>query len=323
MNPKLTKLVETVVSETLNEIRNTVSADVNEILLGYFLLPGQGWGRFHDGAIVKAHLDDRGSEMTQEDWDDQMGRAEAMADAVLDWAETNGFEGGPVKAWWTARPGILSKAVGYPVDSKTNPTDTLIQFADGQFLGLSAKSTKRGGDIAFKNPGVGTIGKALSIPFKEVYEMMMIDAIEKYNLPIKARERKAFIRADAKIKEETEAIGFKILENLRNKLLERLEGLSDEELKQHLLEHWLDAGALEPRYIKVTGHGRNGKYHATIMDPVNNPKVRALANGNLEVMPLGNTAIGVKANDQKILKMRFKWESQKLASSIKLSGDPW
>ena len=38
---------------------------------------------------------------------------------------------------------------------------------------------------------------------------------------------------------------------------------------------------------------------------------------------VGNESIGVKAGNKKILKMRFKYESEKLASSMKMSGDPW
>ena len=38
---------------------------------------------------------------------------------------------------------------------KKNPTDVLVEFTKGGFLGLSAKSTSGKGDIGFKNPGVG------------------------------------------------------------------------------------------------------------------------------------------------------------------------
>ena len=38
---------------------------------------------------------------------------------------------------------------------------------------------------------------------------------------------------------------------------------------------------------------------------------------------VGNDSVGVKAGSKKILKMRCKFESEKLASSLKMSGDPW
>ena len=42
-----------------------------------------------------------------------------------------------------------------------------------------------------------------------------------------------------------------------------------------------------------------------------------------QVEEVGNDSVGVKAGSKKILKMRFKFESEKLASSLKMSGDPW
>lgn len=324
--PDIDTVVRALVSKELKTIleqANTIAADVNEILLGYYLLPGSGWGGFANGKQIKAHLDDRGANLDEKEWEDQIGRAEAMASAVLDWASANGYQGSPVKAWWTARPGVLSAAVGYDVDSRKNPTDTLIQFSDGQFLGLSAKSTKSSGDIGFKNPGIGTIARALDVSFVEIYEKKVSTAIKKFGLPANLKERKAFIRANPKIKEKTEILGIQLLQELRNALLEKLITIDHKRLKQHILENWLDAGVLEPRYIKVTGHGKNGNYSASVVDPISNPKLKALSSKNIEVVPVGTTSIGIIANKEKIMKMRFKYESEKLASSIKLSGDPW
>ena len=38
---------------------------------------------------------------------------------------------------------------------------------------------------------------------------------------------------------------------------------------------------------------------------------------------VGNESIGVMANNKKVFKMRFKFESEKLASSLKMSGESW
>lgn len=322
MDPKIKKLIKSLVVETLNESRNTIGADVNEILLGYYLLPGQGWNSFINGEQAIEKLGDRGSEMTQEQWDDQQGRAEAMADATLDWATSNGYNGSVVRAWWTARPGDLSKAYGEDVDSRKNPTDTLIQFSDGQFLGVSAKSAKSG-NIGFKNPGIGTIVHELNLPLVQVYEKLMVKIIRKYNLPRNLKSRKTFIRDNPEIQKEIQQLGEKILTLLRDELLKKLQSMPDEDLKQHLVKSWLDAGGVSPRYIQVTGRGIDGAYNATVMDPITNPKIAALDSGNLEVIPVGTNSIGIKANNYRILKMRWKYKSEKLASSIKLSGSSW
>ena len=41
------------------------------------------------------------------------------------------------------------------------------------------------------------------------------------------------------------------------------------------------------------------------------------------VEEVGIASIGIKAGEKRIMKMRFKYESQKMASSLKMSGDPW
>ena len=118
----------------------TLKADVNEILLGYHIL-GSTWIGFQKESEVKNQLSIRHSEIGDTDYNIQEERAKVMATKSLDWARANNYGNRVVKAWWTARPGILSEAVGYEVDSSKNPTDTLVQFETDKFLGISAKST--------------------------------------------------------------------------------------------------------------------------------------------------------------------------------------
>jgi hypothetical protein len=85
----------------------------------------------------------------------------------------------------------------------------------------------------------------------------------------------------------------------------------------------MDAEVLRPPYIKVTGQGNKPPYKASVMDPVKNEKLEALGKYPIMLEKVGNESIGVKAGDKKIMKIRFKFESEKMASSVKLSGDPW
>jgi hypothetical protein len=80
---------------------------------------------------------------------------------------------------------------------------------------------------------------------------------------------------------------------------------------------------LYPPYIKVTGMGSKPPYTAAAMDPLNNEKLKALRSKEIVLSKIGNESIGVKAGNKQIMKMRFKFESEKLASSLKMSGDPW
>lgn len=309
---------------TLKEAQNTLGADINEILLGYYL-GGGSWAAYGSQAKeVQAQVDARKAAISPEEYKDQAGRAKAMATMSLAWAAANGYSGKVARVWWTARPGVLSAAFGKPVDSSKNPTDILAQFSDGKFLGFSAKSTKGKGDIGFKNPGAGTIGSALGVDFGQYFKNITAKAIKDMNLPLDQKARKEYIRKNPKIQAKTVAIGVGILTSLRDALLKSLQALPQKALKDHLLNNWLDAGAVEPRYIKVTGHGSGGNsFSASLTDPLKNPKLQALTASKITVVAVGSDSVGAMAGDKRLLKMRFKYESEKLASSVKLSGDPW
>jgi hypothetical protein len=306
----------------LIESKNTLGADINEILVGYYCL-GETWKGYENVSYVKQQLEKRKQQVEITEYKDQDGRAKLMAKEIIKWAVQHiGATNVVKKAWWTARPGELSKAVGFEVDSRKNPTDTLIQFSNGKFLGISAKSTKSKGDIGFKNPGIGTIEKAYRIDLSKIKSNIEDKTVIELELPKSLSERKKYIRENPHVQVKTTEAGNSILEALRNEFLKTLVSLDQEKSKSLLLSQWMDADISNPPYIKVTGHGKNGNYSVTILDPVNNPKVESL-NNTISYEPLGRDSIGVTAGGKKIMKMRFKYESEKLASSIKLSGDPW
>ena len=102
----------------------------------------------------------------------------------------------------------------------------------------------------------------------------------------------------------------------------------------------MDAGDLYPVYVKVTGRGTAAKgYNASASDPNKNEQFKALmAADSFRFHTTNTTSKRVKNNDweatigveavaagkaTRILKMRFKFESEKLASSLKMSGDPY
>ena len=78
-----------------------------------------------------------------------------------------------------------------------------------------------------------------------------------------------------------------------------------------------------PPYIKVTGHGSKAPYTASILDPLKNSKMTYLANNPIILSKVGNDSVGVEAGGKRIMKMRVKYESQAMASSVKFSRDPW
>jgi hypothetical protein len=301
--------------------QNTILSDINEIQTGYFLAEG----KWYDEEARK-QFNARAKQATAEQVADAIGKAEVMAEEFLKWAKANGYSGKIKNVWWTARPGSMAAAVGKPVDQKKNPTDILVKFNKGPhegFLGLSAKATKTKGDIGFKNPGVGTVDRSLNLKLADEYKKTLEDTIKKFKLPQSTSDRKAYIRKNTGVKAKTEEIGSKLLSKLRDILLARMLKMKQPELIKYLLQDWMDAEALFPPYIKVTGQGNRPPYTATVMDPTENEKLNALQKYKVTLEKIGNESIGVKAGTKKIMKIRFKFESEKMASSMKLSGDPW
>ena len=296
---------------------NTLGSDVNEILLGYYC-GGGNWSIFGDqeSEVTKA-LEARKSQINPENYKDQDGRAKVQAEESLKWASSNGFDGKVNRVWWTARPGILSKAVDTEVDSRKNPTDILLKFSSDAFLGLSAKSTKGAGDIGFKNPGIGRLGKDLGVDLtgatKEIYGKMLKSLEWGDSTSIKGR--KQYLKNIASGRKMTAV----------PELSEYYEG--GKQVLSHFLDEWIDAKDRYPYYIKVTGRGTDGNYSATVVDAINNETVKNISSEPIELEKVGTNSIGVWAGEGgdsvKLFKIRFKWESAPLASSIKLSGDPY
>lgn len=300
---------------------NTILSDINEIQTGYFL-NGKKW--FDNEA--KAQFNQRVKQATAEEVADAIGKAEVMAREFKVWAKANGYSGTVKQVWWTARPGSMKAAVGYEVDQKKNPTDILVKFTSGPcdgFLGLSAKATKGKGDIGFKNPGIGTIDRALNLKLGAMYKEALDVVIKKYKLPESATARKAYIRANPGIKKKTEQIGTELLAELQKQLILKMMTMKQATLYKYLLNDWMDADVVKPPYVKVTGQGNKEPYKAVVMDPTENEKLSALGKYPISLQKVGNESIGVMAGDKKIMKIRFKFESEKMASSIKLSGEPW
>lgn len=302
---------------------NTVLSDINELHCA-FVLANRNWGKL--GSDAKAQYNQRIAQALPEEVADAIGKAEAMVVEFIKWAKANKYNGNVANVWWTARPNSMSQAVGQPVDQTKNPTDVLVKFTSGPangFLGLSAKATKTKGDIGFKNPGIGTVDKSLKMGLAAEYQNQLSQTIAMFSLPESAQARKQYIRANSGIKAQTEKIGIQILAAMRDELLVRLSKMSNEELIKYLLTDWMDAEVLYPPYVKVTGQGKKAPYQAVVMDPTDNPKMNAMMKYPLKLERVGNESIGVSAGDKKIMKMRFKFESEKMASSVKMSGDPW
>jgi len=298
---------------------NTDAADVNEIYVAFALNNNS----FPD-TQSEAQYNRKLALLTADEGAQQIGRAIVMADEFKKWATRHGYTG-IQNVYWTARPGFSFRTVvGQDVDQRKNPTDVLVEFRTGGFLGLSAKSTRGSTDIGFKNPGLGTVEDDLNIKLADINTNKVNYIVETFKLPKSAASRKTAIRQNRAIQPQTDAMGLEVLKEMRDILFNKLNTLSTNEAKAYLLRGWIDASVeLFPPYVKVTGMGQAAPFTASVEDPLNNPKLAAIQNNKLTFEKIGDTSVGVKAGTKKICKMRFKYESEKLASSVKLSGDPW
>ncbi len=304
-------------------LKNTDLADVNETYVGYLLAGGKWWDE-----EAKTQFNRKSRQIGTENTSIQMERAKVMKEEFLNWAKRHKYSGKVSQVWWTARPGVLSRAVGQEVDSRKNPTDILVKFTSGPaqgFLGLSAKSTSGSGDIGFKNPGIGTVEASLKLDLNSVLNESVNSAIRKFKLPESTKARKEAIRKSARIQAQTQEMGSVVLSKIRDIMYGKLNSMSNTQLRDYILENWLDASNdLYPPYVKVTGMGSKiGMMSAKVEDPLKNEKLSAIVRGQITLQKVGNESIGVSAGGKKILKMRAKFESEKLASTIKFSGDPW
>ena len=74
--------------------------------------------------------------------------------------------------------------------------------------------------------------------------------------------------------------------------------------------------------LKGTGMG-SAPYTAKVSDVNQNPLYKALQTGTIAFEPIAGGTIGVKANNDKIMTIRAKWESAPLTTSIKTDAKDW
>jgi hypothetical protein len=298
---------------------NTDIADINELLCGFHLNKGQ-W--FSEEA--KIHYEMKSAHICPEIINSISYRSKEMALAFSSWCSSAGYEN--IKSiHWTSRPGDLAKVTFADVDYKKNPTDILVKFVSGPangFIGLSAKSSKFKSDICFKNPGIGTIDSSfnlmLSNKFRDYEDVVIADM----KLPVSRNERKEVIRNDKMIADKINFHANHILNELRNDFYTKLSLLEMNELRSYLISDWLNADDLFPPYVKVIGKGNKQPYLAEVIDPRNNKKLNLLRSCKINLDKIGISSIGISCNDVRIMKLRMKFESEKLCSSIKFSGEP-
>lgn len=302
---------------------NTFRSDVNEILLAYYCV--NDGDKFHDWENVSRLLKDRESRIKSNEYNIEKNRAHLMAEQILLWTKENGYKKDIAMVWWVSRPGELQTITG--LDDPSNPSDILLQFEGGRYLGISAKSTKGSREIVFRNPGLGSVDIALDGKFKELQLKAEAKFIEKYSLSDSPIVRKDQIRDNPLILQKANHERTRILQIIRNNIFKKMDLMPQHKLRKVIIDFWMGIDQTEnPElvpYIKVTGHGIKDKYHVTILNPKEDPKLEAAQNRRIKLFKSGNETICVKAGDINILRIRAKYGAVPLAAPIEFSVDPW
>ena len=288
--------------------------------------------------------------------------AEAMANQYLQWANSNGFTGGPGNVWWTAKSDFSWDSVNFAGTSswesitKNHPADVLCQFASGgrriPYLGLSAKMVAGKGDAPIKNPGAKKVSTFLfgtDSYFKDIFNNTrdaLIADVKKIdpNVAADTTTVRSLIPASLWNKIVATSDGKKLAEyykaecltRCRDTLLSGLAAKSQLDVFFYILDDLMDTSKV-PMYVKVTGNYITGASvpttaTATVEEPAgqNNSKYQALMSGK----PLVYTAmkgnrgragfsVGVSGDGKGIIAIRWKFASSDFRTGLKMSIAPW
>lgn len=329
-----------------------IGADVNELHIAWYL-NGKKWTgglSSADETIYNQRVQELKNK-SEKELSARVRQAEVMSDKFLEWANRNGFSG-VNKVYWTARQDFNYKnlpgdTTGFVEDSKDNPTDILVKFSRhtyaSPYLGLSAKSILGSltAEAPVKNPGMKKIESFIGVPngFQNILnegvnEASKLLGVAKSNKYLDKNKMKQILPDKGTSKEIAkqaiaEAQVTKILSGCRDLLFDKLKSMDDIDVKMYILDELLDTDKM-PYYVKVTGRSTPNlsSVEATVDVPRSNKKYRAMVkeNGKMTYEKLGGAdgyTVGVKCGQTKIIQIRFKFSSTRLASGLKMSVAPW
>lgn len=298
----------------------THASDLNELACLYFLNK-ETWLHPDDEALFREKAGLVKTGVSKESVTVQVERGRAQAQALRIYAIEQGYRIG--RALWVSRIGCLQSYI--PWASVGHPADILLELygvpGAVDYLGVSLKSRKSKEDtVGLRNPGLGTLEDALSVPLVPIVDKAVEFAIETYGLPESQDARKKALRGAGEVRTQTTALGSLVLSDVREAILDATVAMSNDELRSIIQNTLMDMDVrTTPKYVRVVGTGNlvTG-FKAEVHDPfaVTLPEP-------ITVQRVGTDSIGFLANGGRVCLLRAKWESEKLASSLKFSVDPW
>jgi hypothetical protein len=308
--------------------KNGYLATINEIYFTYYL----NGSKFCDLDSEKKLIDTK-TIVSEEHYQLQKNRAKIMCDHTLSWTKANGFTGSIRKVWLTTKMSQIKKSLDRPIQIKfsdfsydKNPSDVVVQFSDGKFLGISIKTFNsiNSSALTFLNSGTKAIERDLGVDIRTKFKQLENKYVEELNLPKNLKDRKIYIRENIELQEQTKIIGISIRRNIRDDIIKELNKLSQEDAKEYILKKWLKSDEkIFPPYVRVICIGESEPFTIKIQDPIKNEKIEALNTSKIIFEEVGDLSIGIKAGDMKIFKIRLKYSSESLVGQLKFSGESW
>src|SRR3990167_6961535 len=117
-------------------INTTFGANVNEIMLGFFLLD-KTWDKYQNAIDAQKALTISKQKLPFADYDIQVLRAKQQAKEVIKWMKNNNYNENIKMLWWVGSNNMLEKIIGKKIN---NPSDIILKFSNNKLLGISAKS---------------------------------------------------------------------------------------------------------------------------------------------------------------------------------------
>jgi hypothetical protein len=273
----------------------------------------------------QAEHDRNASMIGQAETDIQHKRAKAQIEAFLEHARMHGYE--KVKAvHHTAFEGDIGRVTGHNQSQQENPSDAVVEFEKGptRFLGASLKSSNKN-HIGFHNGGAGTMDSILGTSLADIAKSRHDEFTQENNLPSAVGARKKAIRANPKIFKRASSAAQATHAALRDHLHEHYQGMDHEDLRNHFLSTYLKVSSDNPvPYVKVTGvGGEKSDAHAHTEHYDDNPVANSIRGAQrISTRPSGDGYLHVLADGRHVFSIQVKHNSQGMASSLKVNGQP-
>jgi hypothetical protein len=247
---------------------------LHELLTGYYLNGGRHMDNYKndEGQSPEAAHDEIKSIMDPKDYEESHRKAKFAADDIR-----NRLGDKKIKhVRWTSKSGDLKSATGIESSQNEDPSDIVVSTHDKdhptgvRHHGISLKRSEKTGDVQIANPGIEALHGAEGIlkahrdDIRTLYPAVAAGS--------NATKRKEVVRADPKLNEKIRERNRQTLSAMSKNLADKLNGMSKENLVQHLRDNVLHAHVTPMQdngheHMRHTVWGSDGKYQAKSIDP--------------------------------------------------------